>query len=91
MQNPNVTPTRLNADAASKSYHFNWYNVNSYSADATRYPGYYALGICAQVLYVNPYKNLVMVRVGKDNNYPIFIPEVFNQLSNCDIFRGEAE
>lgn len=25
-----------------------------------------------------------MVSVGMDNNNPIFIPEVFNQLSNCD-------
>jgi CubicO group peptidase (beta-lactamase class C family) len=78
-------------DKTNNGYHFNWYNVSNYGADATRYPGYYALGICAQVLYVNPYKNLVMVRVGKDNNYPIFIPEVFNQLSNCDIFRVKTK
>ena len=28
-----------------------------------------------------------MVSVGMDNNNPIFIPEVFNQLSNCEAFR----
>jgi len=71
-------------DTTNNGYHFNWYNVSSYGADKDKYPGYYALGICAQVLYVNPYKNLIMVRIGMDNNNPIFIPEVFNQLSNCD-------
>ncbi len=71
-------------DTNNNGYHFNWYNVSSYGADKDKYPGYYALGICAQVLYVNPYKNLIMVRIGMDNNNPIFIPEVFNQLSNCD-------
>ena len=71
-------------DTNNNGYHFNWYNVCSYGADKDKYPGYYALGICAQVLYVNPYKNLIMVRIGMDNNNPIFIPKVFNQLSNCD-------
>lgn len=73
-------------DTSNNGYHFNWYNVSNHGADKSKYPGYYALGICAQVLYVNPYKNLIMVRVGMDNYNPIFIPEVFNQLSNCDAF-----
>ena len=73
-------------DKSNNGYHFNWYNVSNYGDDKAKYPGYYALGICAQVLYINPYKNLIMVRVGTDNYNPIFIPEVFNQLSNCDAF-----
>ena len=73
-------------DTSNNGYHFNWYNVSNHGADKSKYPGYYTLGICAQVLYVNPYKNLIMVRVGMDNYNPIFIPEVFNQLSNCDAF-----
>lgn len=73
-------------DTSNNGYHFNWYNVSNHGTDKSKYPGYYALGICAQVLYVNPYKNLIMVRVGMDNYNPIFIPEVFNQLSNCDAF-----
>ena len=27
---------------------------------------------------------LIILWLGMDNNNPIFIPEVFNQLSNCD-------
>ena len=73
-------------DTSNNGYHFNWYNVSNHGTDKSKYPGYYALGICAQVLYVNPYKNLIMVRVGMDNYNPIFIPEVFNQLSDCDAF-----
>ncbi len=69
-------------DDSNKGYHFNWYNSSSYGADKSRYPGYYALGICAQVLYVNPYKNLIMVRVGMNNINNVFIPELFEQLSN---------
>lgn len=47
-------------------------------------PGFYALGIGGQVLYVNPYKKLIMVRVGMNNYNSIFIPLVFEQLSNGD-------
>ena len=50
------------------------------------YPGYYALGINAQVLYVNPYKNLIMVRMGMTNRKYVFIPELFEQLSNFGLF-----
>ena len=46
-------------------------------------PGYYALGICQQVLYVNPHKNLVMVRIGLDNGHGGYIPAVFDQLSEA--------
>ncbi|MBR6445334.1 MAG: serine hydrolase [Prevotella sp.] len=69
-------------DASNGGYHFNWYNSSSYGAKKTQSPGYYALGICAQVLYVNPYKNLIMVRIGEENLNTVFIPELFEQLSN---------
>ena len=73
-------------DTSNKGYHFNWYNSSNYSAKKPQSPGYYALGICAQVLYVNPFKNLIMVRVGEDNINPVFVPELFEQLSNCALF-----
>ena len=73
-------------DTSNKGYHFNWYNSSSYGAKKPESPGYYALGICAQVLYVNPFKNLIMVRVGEDNINPVFVPELFEQLSNCALF-----
>lgn len=73
-------------DTSNKGYHFNWYNSSSYGAKKPQSPGYYALGICAQVLYVNPFKNLIMVRVGEDNINPVFVPELFEQLSNCALF-----
>ncbi len=73
-------------DTSNKGYHFNWYNSSNYGAPKPQSPGYYALGICAQVLYVNPFKNLIMVRVGEDNINPVFVPELFEQLSNCALF-----
>ena len=71
-------------DTSNDGYHFNWYNMSSVGESKDDYPGYYALGIGGQVLYVNPYKNLIMVRVGMNNYNPVFIPLVFEQLSNCD-------
>ena len=71
-------------DTSDDGYHFNWYNMSSVGESKDDYPGYYALGIGGQVLYVNPYKNLIMVRVGMNNYNPVFIPLVFEQLSNCD-------
>ena len=70
-------------DTGNDGYHFNWYNLSSVGSPKVPYPGYYALGIAGQVLYVNPYKKLIMVRFGMNNYNPIFIPEVFEQLSNC--------
>ena len=67
-------------------YHFNWYNLKSTGSGKPPYPGYYALGINAQVLYVNPYKNLIMVRMGMTNRKYVFIPELFEQLSNFGLF-----
>ena len=64
-------------------YHFNWYNLSNIGADKAQYPGYYAHGIRGQVLYVNPYKHVIMVRMGKQDNTFASIPYVFEQLSNC--------
>ena len=66
----------------NEGYHFCWYNTSCIGADKPEFPGYYALGIRGQVLYVNPYKHLVMVRLGlKDDTYA-HIPYLFEQLSN---------
>jgi len=69
-------------DASNRGYHFNWYNLRYEGFPKAEYPGYYAFGIAAQVLYVNPHKNLVMVRMGTSNNSDAYIPELFEQLSN---------
>ena len=73
-------------DTSNDGYHFNWYNLSSVGSPKLQHPGFYAFGICAQTLYVNPDKHLIMVRIGVDNYNPVFIPEVFEQLSNCDKF-----
>ncbi len=72
--------TDYNTD--NDGYHFNWYNLSSVGCTKPPYPGYYAHGIKGQVLYVNPDKHLIMVRVGMSNTNPVFIPELFEQLSN---------
>ncbi len=63
-------------------YHYSWYDVRFENFKTGEYPGFYALGICAQVLYVNPHKNLIMVRIGKHNNGAAVVPAVFEQLSD---------
>ena len=57
-------------DTSYHGYHFNWYNINYEDYTRPQYSGYYALGICEQVLYVNPHKNLVIVRIGISNSGP---------------------
>ncbi len=69
-------------DSSYHGYHFNWYNINKEGYIRPQYSGYYALGICSQVLYVNPYKNLVMVRMGLSNNGCAYLPVLFEQLSD---------
>ena len=69
-------------DDSTIGYHFNWYNINYEGFARPQYSGYYALGICNQVLYVNPYKNLVMIRIGLSNNGCAILPVLFEQLSN---------
>ena len=76
--------TDYNTD--NEGYHFNWYNLSNEGARKIQYPGYYALGINAQVLYVNPYKRLIMVRIGVGNRNYTFVPNLFEQLSNCAQF-----
>ena len=74
-------------NTSNDGYHFNWYNLSSVNHPKEQYPGYYAEGIKGQVLYVNPYKNLIMVRIGLSNNFgPVFIPELFEVFSNCEQF-----
>ena len=64
------------------TYHYTWYDVRFERLEPGQYPGYYAIGIYNQVLYVNPHKNLIMVRIGRDNIGWATIPEVFEQLSD---------
>ena len=67
-------------DPAS-NYHYSWYDVRFESFKTGQHPGFYAIGIYNQVLYVNPYNKLIMVRIGKDNIGWATIPAVFEQLS----------
>ena len=68
-------------DTSYHGYHFNWYNINYEGFIRPEYSGYYALGICSQVLYVNPHKNLVIARIGLSNNGCAYLPVLFEQLS----------
>lgn len=73
----------LTTDYDPKSrYHYSWYDVRFENQPTGQYPGFYAIGICSQVLYVNPHKNLIMVRIGLSNNGWAIIPAVFEQLSD---------
>ena len=69
-------------DDSNHGYHFNWYNIHYEGYGKSDYPGFYAVGIKEQVLYVNPYKNLIMVRIGMDNNGWSVIPVLFETLSH---------
>ena len=69
-------------DTSYHGYHFNWYNINYEGFVRPQYSGYYALGICEQVLYVNPHKNLVIVRIGKSNSGPTILPVLLDQLGS---------
>ena len=69
-------------DTSYHGYHFNWYNINYEGFIRPEYSGYYALGICEQVLYVNPHKNLVIVRIGWSNSGPTRLPVLFDQLGS---------
>lgn len=66
----------------NEGYHFCWYNTSSVGAEKPEYPGYYAMGIRGQILYVNPCKNLIMVRLGLRDDTYAHIPYLFEQLSN---------
>lgn len=66
----------------NEGYHFCWYNTSCIGAEKPEFPGYYAMGIRGQILYVNPYKNLIMVRLGLRDDTYAHIPYLFEQLSN---------
>lgn len=66
----------------NEGYHFSWYNTSCIGAEKAEYPGYYAMGIRGQILFVNPYKNLIMVRLGLRDDTYAHIPYLFEQLSN---------
>lgn len=57
-------------------------NTSCIGAEKPEFPGYYAMGIRGQILYVNPYKNLIMVRLGLRDDTYAHIPYLFEQLSN---------
>ncbi|MBP5327154.1 MAG: hypothetical protein J6Y98_04500 [Bacteroidales bacterium] len=67
-------------DDSNHGYHFNWYNLKYENYSKSQYPGFYAVGIREQVLYVNPYLNLIMVRIGKHNNGWTVVPVLFETL-----------
>ena len=71
----------IDFDSTNIGYHFNWYNINYEGYIRPEHSGYYALGICNQILYINPDKNLVMVRIGKHNNCCAIIPVMLEQIA----------
>lgn len=66
----------------NEGYHFCWYNTSSVGVEKAEYPGFYAMGIRGQVLFVNPYKDLILVRLGLRDDTYAHIPYLFEQLSN---------
>ena len=69
-------------DTSNDGYHFNWYNLSWVGEPKPEHPGFYALGIKMQVLYVNPDLNLIMVRIGMNNSGRVFHPLLFETLAN---------
>lgn len=76
-----VNSTRY--DVTNDGYHYNWYNLSYNNYYLTRHPGYFALGICHQVLYVNPHKNLIIVRMGATNSGYAYTPALFERVANA--------
>lgn len=76
-----VNSTRY--DVTNFGYHYNWYNLSYNNYYLTRYPGYFALGIFQQTLYVNPRKNLIIVRLGSSNRGYAYIPALFERVANA--------
>lgn len=72
-------------DDSNNGYHFNWYNLKYEDYNRSPYPGFYAVGIYEQVLYVNPYLDLILVRVGMHNQGSAVIPVLFETL--CHYWR----
>ena len=76
-----VSSTRY--DVTNFGYHYNWYNLSYNNYYLTRYPGYFALGIFQQTLYVNSRKNLIIVRLGSSNRGYAYIPALFERVANA--------
>ena len=72
-------------DDSNNGYHFNWYNLKYEDYNRSTYPGFYAVGIYEQVLYVNPYLDLILVRIGMHNQGSAVIPVLFETL--CHYWR----
>ena len=66
----------------NRGYHFNWYDLSHVGEPKAACPGFFAEGIKGQVLYVNPYKDLIMVHIGFNNLNDAYIPILFEQLAN---------
>ena len=66
----------------NRGYHFNWYDLSHVGEPKAACPGFFAEGIKGQVLYVNPYKDLIMVHIGFNNLDNAYIPILFEQLAN---------
>lgn len=54
-------------DTTNDGYHLCWYNSYDLGIKDLASPGTYAVGIRGQVLYINPAKHLIMVRLGANN------------------------
>lgn len=66
----------------NSGYHFCWYNTSCIGAKKPDHPGFYAHGIRGQILYVNPDKRRIMVRLGLRDDTYAHIPYLFEQLCN---------
>lgn len=70
----------------NEGYHFCWYNTSSVGMEKAEHPGFYALGIRGQLVFVCPDRNMIMVRFGlRDDTYAC-IAYMFELLSNLDQF-----
>lgn len=69
-------------DTENEGYHYCWYNTSSVGAEEADKPGFYALGVRGQVLYINPHNDMIMVRLGLRDDTYAHIPYLFEQLSN---------
>ena len=66
----------------NRGYHFNWYDLSHVGEPKAACPGFFAEGIKGQILYVNSYKDLIMVHIGFNNLNNVYIPILFEQLAN---------
>lgn len=69
-------------DTDNEGYHYCWYNTSCVGAEKADKPGFYALGVRGQVLFVNPHNNMILVRLDLRDDTYAHIPYLFEQLSN---------